>query len=282
MPVRFIHRGAWSDTVEARSVGGDVSAVKVAEAGGDLADAIARWAEAARSVAESVHHPNVATHRSAHVAEGWLSAERVYVEGVDVGTAIASTGPSRVEIAAGVTRAVARGVGAVHAAGFVAGRLTPSHVLVGRDGGVHLLHAGLPEITGHADRERAGTGDREVPFAPPERFAGGALHPHGDIFGIASTFLLMCTGKPVIPSAHRLARVLSRRGAIVISDGEPPPGLEGALADVMTRALAAEPEARPDLDTLSALLATVAASPEEIAGWTRAVVGDAALGGGRE
>jgi hypothetical protein len=223
----------------------------------------------------------VSTYRSIDLVDGWLSAEREYVEGVDVGTAVTSTGPAPLEVAAEITRAVVAGIRAVHGAGFVAGRASPSHVLVGRDGRTLLLHAGLPDVGAHSPRDRANQVDREVAFAPPERFAGSANDARSDVFSAASLMLLLVAGRPVIPRGHRLARVLARRGVHVVPDGEALPDVDGALGAILSLALRAEPEARPGIDALEEALASRAASADEVAGWTRAVLGNAALGDGR-
>jgi serine/threonine-protein kinase len=281
-PVRFIHRGGWSDTVEARSLGGDVSAVKVAEAGGELAPGVERWAEAARRVADAVSHPCVLTYRSVDVVDGWLSAERSYVEGVDAGTAISTLGSAPLEVAAAVSRRAAEAALAAHAAGLVAGRLTPSHVLVGRDGATHVLSVGLPEVSAFAHRMEGRQADREVAYAPPERFAGGVADARADAFGVASIFLWLATGHPVIPEGHRLARVLARRGATLVGEGAPAPVPDPQLAELLGRAMSVEPARRPDVTTLASALASRAAEEAEVAGFARAVVGEAALGDGRE
>jgi hypothetical protein len=280
--VRFIHRGPWSDTVEARSLSGDVSAVKVAEAGGELAPGVERWAEAATSVAAALTHPCILTYRSVDVADGWLSAERAYVEGVDVGTAVSTVGNASIEVAAAVSRRVAEAALAAHAAGLVAGRLSPSHVLVGRDGTTHVLSVALPEVTAFAHRIEGRQADREVAYAPPERFAGGVADARADAFGVASVFLLLASGRPVIPQGHRLARVLARRGATLLGEGTPAPVSDPRLAELIGAAMSADPLQRPDLASLVSALAARAAEEGEVAGFARAVVGEAALGAGRE
>jgi len=281
-PVRFIHRGAWSDTVEARALGdaGKVSAIKVAEAGGGLEALTETWAQAAVEVAEAVSHRCISTYRSVQVVDGFLSAEREYVEGVDVATAIRTGGPAPGAVAVGIAHAAAGGVAAVHAAGFVAGRVSPSHVLTGRDGRVHVLHAATPEGAGHVSRERAKNVDREVAFASPERFAGAVVTRASDVFSIAAVLHLLAVGRPGIPIEHRLGRVLARRGAVLLRPNTPVTGLPPEITTIVSAALGGNAEHRPSIDELHLALASAAASPHEIAAWTRTVLGAAALGAG--
>ncbi len=256
--------------------------MKVAEAGGELALQVERWADAARAVAAAVVHPAVVTYRSVDVVDGWLSAERAYIEGVDVAKAVATTGSASFRVAAAIGHAVADAALAAHGAGSIARRLSPSHVLLGRDGSIHVLSVGLPEVEAFAHRTEGRQADREVAHAPPERFAGGEIDARADTFGVASLVLLLANGRPVIPEGHRLARVLARRGGILAPAGAPAPVPDVALAPLLGEAIAAEPATRPALEALSAALRAHAASREEVAGFTRAVVGEAALGDGRE
>lgn len=279
-PVRFIHRGAWSDTVEARTLGdrGEVSAIKVAEAGGDLEAFVNTWAGAANAVAEGVSHPSISTYRNVQVVDGFLSAEREYVQGVDVATAVRTTGPARSAVAIGVADAVAGGVAAMHAAGLVAGRVSPSHVLVGRDGRVSVLHAGTPEGAGHVTRDRANNVDREVAFASPERFAGGTVTRASDVFSVAAVLHLLAVGHPGIPIEHRLGRILARRGAVLLGPDAQVAGLPQELTAIASAALRGAAGDRPSIDELHTALSAAAASVDEVATWTRSVVGTAALG----
>lgn len=278
--MRFIHRGAWSDTVEAKALGDapEVSAIKVAEAGGELEALAEGWAEAATDLASAVSHPNVSTYRGVQIVEGFLSAEREYVQGVDVATAVRASGPASIAVAVGIAKAVAEGVAAVHRSGRIAGRVSPSHVLVGRDGRVRLLHAGTPEGAGHVSRERAAQVDREVAFASPERFAGAPVTRACDVFSVAAVLHLLAVGRPGIPIEHRLGRVLARRGAVLLPSDAPVAGLPPELTDTASRALRGTAEPRPPIDELCAALTAAAATPDEIAAWTRTVVGAAALG----
>lgn len=279
-PVRFIHRGAWSDTVEAHALDDAerVSAIKVAEAGGELETLTEAWARAAVEVAETVSHPCISTYRSVQVVDGFLSAEREYVQGVDVATAIRTGGPAPGAVAVGIAHAAAEGVAAVHAAGFVAGRVSPSHVLVGRDGRVRVLHAVTPEGAGHVNRERAANVDREVAFASPERFAGAAVTRASDVFSVAAVLHLLAVGRPGIPIEHRLGRVLARRGAVLLRSDTPVTGLPPEITATVSAALGGDAEHRPSIEELQSALASAAASTDEIATWTRTVLGAAALG----
>ncbi len=86
----------------------------------------------------------------------------------------------------------------------------------------------------------------------------------------------------MVPEGHRLARVLARRGGTLLPRGAPAPVDDPSLAAALGSAMSAEPEGRPDAATLCSTIAAHAASDEEIAGFARSVVGEAALGHGRE
>jgi hypothetical protein len=276
--VRLVHRGGWSDTFEA-VIDSDPAlrvAIKVASSVG-REDFVERWIESARRVAATLDHEVIVRVLHARHENEWLVAERAFIEGVDVATALAHVEPPGTSVACAIARALASAAVAAKAAGIVAGHITPSHVLVARDGSVSLLHAGAPIDTGPRDPDRSAAADLETAYAPPERFAAAPLASEADAFGVAAVLFGLLRGAPAIPQGHRLGRILERRGGVAIDPDRPIEGVDPSLEPTLRAALSADPVARPDARALLDRVSPLAGDTSEVAIWARMVLGSAAL-----
>jgi hypothetical protein len=164
---------------------------------------------------------------------------------------VVERGPLPPDEAARLLVPVCEAVAAAHRAGVVHSDVKPENVLVLPRSGHALLAdfgiaASLARPRGEVAPARVGT----LPYMAPEQFDGLAPPaPASDVYGLGGTLLFALTGGP--PHPERRPDGTDARG------GEPaplPPSLPQSLADIVGRALARDPAARPSAGELVAAL----------------------------
>ncbi len=278
VPVRLIHQGTWSDTVEAACGDGATRrlAIKLAEVAGHE-ERVERWMAAAVDVSRALTHPHIAPLFEVRVHEGWMVADRHYLSGVDLGSALRTGHGASPDVVCAIGCALFDALSAAHAVGVVAAHVSPSHVISGRDGNVQLLHVGMPAAPNRPDPGRSPSAHPETAYAPPEAFTGGGVSAPGDVYSAAALTHALVHGHPPAPEGHRLARVLVRKGALAMDASTDVMPAIPELSPVLRAALAVQPEDRPSAAAVAAALAPHAESPPAIAAWTRTVVGTASI-----
>lgn len=150
-----------------------------------------------------------------------------------------SAGPMRTTDAARTALAIARGLESLHERGSWHGALSPSTILFDEEGRAKIF------ATGMADTARANTkinvsAEQPAEYRTPEK---DPIPADADRYALAALTYEMLTGSP--PEASVSARA-KRRGVPVQIDA------------LLTRALSADPTARPSLDEFEAALAPFA------------------------
>lgn len=171
------------------------------------------------------------------------STDRAYlvtewVDGVALTAVLAEHGSLSAEQSLGVLRGALMGLAHAHDRGVVHRDVSPGNILVDRQGVSKLADFGLAAPTG-ADGGGAAVGTPA--FASPEAARGAPMSPASDVYSAAAVLFLLLTGRPPFPG-DTVAAVL---------DGHvngPLPKLSGhgqKLADLLGRAMAKAPDARP-------------------------------------
>lgn len=233
-------------------------------------EALARLVEAVRAQGDLAEHPSLPPLVDTGVDEGKAYAFYRVGDGLSLADFARHVRSQDmvlpVDLAVFVALRVASALGALHAAGASHGDVRPTNVLLGEDGGVHLVGAGLAaavDAAGLVRREERA--DQRVYRAPEELAgsgAGGAGDAHdtaarSDVHAAAVILWELVTGVDaasareaapaslaVRPRAVTLPSARSRRDEV-------PAALDGVLA----RALAVDPAARyPDADAFAAAL----------------------------
>ncbi|MBL8954809.1 MAG: serine/threonine protein kinase [Myxococcaceae bacterium] len=133
-----------------------------------------------------------------------------------------------------VTDDVGRPLGLVHR------DVSPSNVLLSREGEVKLVDLGIAKATALRDTTRAGVRKGKYAYMSPEQVSGLGLTAASDQFGLAVTLIELLTGGRPFDGATPLETMDRVREAS-------PPALDGVADDVkgvLLRALAKEPAAR--------------------------------------
>ena len=217
----------------------------------------------ARAVA-SLDHPNVVPLYEAGEEDGTVYIVTRWVEGTELGTLIHRDGPLEPGRAARVAAQIAAALEMAHERGLVHRDVKPSNAILTSEDHVYLTDFGLakraetaPGLT-RVDR-MLGT----VDYVAPEQIEGSEPDARSDVYSLGCVLFEMLTGDP--PFADQkggMAKMWAQVNAEPPSVRDRRPDVPRALEDVIRRAMAKAPEARPTAAAFrAAVLAAVGEAP---------------------
>ncbi|MET0416834.1 MAG: protein kinase, partial [Actinoplanes sp.] len=207
-----------------------------------------------------VDDPGVPRVHAAGTYDGLPALVLEYLPGGSLADRLAAQpmSPERtVELAAQLARALA----AAHRTGLVHRDVKPSNILIGPDGRARLIDFGLALLHTGGDAARADTAVGTFRYASPEQ-SGMLKRPvdgRSDLYSLGVVLFECLTGR--LPfEASDVGELLRQHLTAPVPDlAELVPGIDPALAAVVTRLLAKDPDDRyPDA---AALLADLRAAP---------------------
>lgn len=222
-----------------------------------------RFLREARS-ASAVDHPNIATVFSVGEDAGTIFIAMERVHGLTLREHLSAHPPGEAE-ALRIVREIAAALVKAHAAGIVHRDLKPENVMLTEDGRVKILDFGLaklrdPESTA-AETEASELATREgrilgtPSYMSPEQAKGRSVDARSDLFSLGVVLYELLSGKRPFRGTTTMELLI----AIDRDDYEPLAGADAALARLVGRCLAKEPEGRfPDA---TALIAAIDALP---------------------
>ncbi|MEA2480152.1 MAG: eukaryotic-like serine/threonine-protein kinase [Thermoleophilaceae bacterium] len=227
-------------------------------------DTAKRFSREAR-LGASLNHPNVVTVYDA-VNEG--EAVLIAMEYVDGGTLADALrdGAIKPERAAEVIAGVAAALDHAHDQGIVHRDVKPANILLGEGGKVKLVDLGIATALEGTRITSSNSVMGTAAYMAPEQLDGRDAGPRADVYALAVVAYEALTGK----RAYRGTSPVEVAHQVV--DGPPPdllaawPEAPPAAADVLTRAMAFDPEDRP---------ASAGALARELAGALRSGGGEA-------
>jgi serine/threonine protein kinase len=213
----------------------------------------------ARMVA-SLDHPNVVPLYEAGEEGGTVYIVTRWVEGTELGNLILSEGPMEPTRAARTAAQIAAALEVAHEKGLVHRDVKPSNVILTAEDHVYLTDFGLTKREGTAPGltgvdQMLGT----VDYVAPEQIEGSPPDARGDVYALGCVLYEMLTGEAPFASqkggmAKMWAQVNAEPAAVRDSRPDVPPALE----EVVQRAMAKTPEARPTaMEFRAAVLAAV-------------------------
>ena len=156
-------------------------------------DARERFMREGRAVG-ALDHPNVcAVHEVGESEEGLLYLAMTLYPGETLGARLAREGALPVPQALEIARAIARGLGAAHAAGIVHRDVKPANVMLLPDGGVKVLDFGLAkarDLSLTAPSAMMGTAS----YMAPEQIRGMPADARIDVWALGVVLYEMLTG----------------------------------------------------------------------------------------
>ncbi|MBP2471221.1 hypothetical protein JOF53_000093 [Crossiella equi] len=212
-------------------------------------------------VGAGLNHPHVVTVHDVvqHGDERWLVME--YLPSRNLSAVLAEDGPFSPEAAALVGAQVASALVAMHERGMVHRDIKPGNVLYTAEGHAKLTDLGIArwaEVTRTSSGQIGGTPG----FVAPEVADGEEAGPPADVFSLGATLFALVEGHSPWGTGESGPYAQLRRAAA--GDREP---LEraGALAPVLERLLATDPQERPTARQAKGLL-------DEVSGETVPIV----------
>ena len=223
------------------------------------AGARARFLREAR-LASSLDHPNVCTIHEVGEADGRAFMAMQYVEGrrLDEVTGGRPLPPSEM---LPLALQVADALAAAHEKGIVHRDLKTANVIVTARGQAKVLDFGIAKRlseTGPADDPRltaTGTVLGTPASMSPEQACGGAIDHRSDVFSLGVLMYEMATGRAPFEGKSRAEVMRALLGTAHVPAAEVNPEVPASLSAVIDRALAKEPDRRPQtMDELMAEL----------------------------
>jgi len=175
--------------------------------------------------------------------------------------------PPRYDIALTIIAELATGLHAAHEAtgsdgmplGLVHRDVSPSNVLLGRNGEIKLADFGVAKARQRSYHTVSGTIKGKAPYMAPEQILGETIDRRADVFSLG-VLLFEVSTRTRLYSASADARAMKQILDATIPDpAERRPGYPSELAAIVRRALARDPERRyqtaaamvDDLDALA-------------------------------
>jgi len=181
-------------------------------------------------------HPNLVGVHDVGLSNGVYWVRMDWVDGGDLG-ALMGSGEERAVVPEGVALAVAHGVSEalayLHGLKDEAGRsyglvhrdVSPTNVLIGKNGAVKLGDFGLAKATRHREDTRAGVRKGKYAYMSPEQVRGGVLGGASDQWAVGVLLAEMITGRRPFDGDGPLETMERIREAAE-------PGLAGMAEDV--------------------------------------------------
>jgi len=197
--------------------------------------------------AASIDHPNVLPIYEAADVDGQLFIAMRYVEGEDLGDLLAREGALDLARAVDLIAQIAEALDVVHRAGLVHRDVKPSNVLISTSGArehVYLTDFGITKLATAPTLTDSGAFLGTADYCAPEVIRGEHLDGRADVYSLGCVLFECLTGKPPFSSDSQIAAIYAHLEQEPPSLQELRPQLPLALDDVVTRALAKDPQER--------------------------------------
>jgi hypothetical protein len=202
-------------------------------------------------LAARLAHPNIAQVHELGIVEGTVFIAMEYVDGIDLAELVAQLGEkdTRLPISAAcfIAREIADALAYAHTSQNLVHRdVSPSNVMLGRDGSVKLVDFGIAKLVdeGMAGRTNTGTLKGKYGYMAPEQAAGKHVDHRSDIFSAGIVLHEMLTGRRLFKAESDLETLRKVTETQVPPPSYSHPAVPSELDAIVLRALAKEPADR--------------------------------------
>ena len=264
-------------------LGRDV-AIKAQELGADGDHAgLERFKREAHSAA-GLQHPNVVTIFDSGAEGGTAFLVMELLPGPTIEAYVAERGPLPEQEVMALTKGVAAGLAAAHAAGVVHRDIKPANLMFDARGTLKIVDFGIAHLAQTAATRLTATNTviGSVSYLAPEQVQGHRADERGDLYALGCVMTTMLTGRPPFEGEHPWA-VMHQHVSV------PPPRIEDrrpgvcpAVAALVAQMLSKRPQDRPGsalavLDRLRDLELGTLDARSAISASATAVLGQATL-----
>jgi serine/threonine-protein kinase len=192
--------------------------------------------------AARLNHPNVVTTLDANRVGDRCYLVREYVDGPTAAALVADRGPLPVAEACELIRQAAVGLGHAHEQGLAHRDLKPANLLVARPS-KSLPGCAVKVADFGVGRLAAPAGDPD--YAPPEQAdRPDAADYRADLYALGGVFYFLLTGRPPFPGGTAEDKRRRHRSVAPEPVGRVRPDIPPAVAEVVHRLLAKDPNSR--------------------------------------
>ena len=202
-----------------------------------------RFTAESRSAA-SLDHPNVVPIYHAGEHNGALFLVMRFVEGDDLRSEIAESGPLQADRVVHVMAQIASALDAAHAAGLVHRDVKPANILVTHSDHAYLTDFGLTKrLRADGDQTETGRLLGTLDYVAPEQIRGEGVDARTDVYALGCVLYHALAGRVPFTMKEQEAKLWAH-----VSQPPPPlgPGLPEGFDEVIARAMAKEPSGRFD------------------------------------
>ena len=286
----LIGRGGMGSVYVAEQLGlGRKVALKVLPPELSASESFRRRFERESRLAASLDHPHVIPIFGSGEADGVLYIAMRLVDGADLATLLASSGPLPPRRAANIVAQVGGALDASHRKGLVHRDVKPGNVLIATsevdDEGddedyAYLSDFGLTRMaSSDSALTRTGQFMGTVAYAAPEQFEGKPADAKSDLYSLGCVAFECLTGEPPFPREQEAAVMFAHLQQPPPRVTDRLPGAPPALDDVLARAMAKSPDERFGSGREFAAALHSAVAPDTA---SRAVPSQTPAGPGRE
>ena len=196
-------------------------------------------------LAASITHPNTVYVYGSEEISGSPVITMELLPGGTLKDLVQTRGPLPPREAVDLILPVIAGLRAAQTAGILHRDVKPANCFVDRDGSVKVGDFGLSIST--AGHDGAGTGlfQGTPQFAAPEQIRGEALDVRADIYAVGATLFYLLTGKAPFDDTDLTTLITQVQVAAAESVRQMRAGVPQALADLVSRCLGKDRDARP-------------------------------------
>lgn len=223
-----------------RQLGREVAVKVIRDRFADDDRFLARFRREARAAA-ALSHPNVVAVHDVGTHEGRPFIVMEFVPGRTLAELVRDGGPMAPTAAAEIGEAVARALGAAHAAGIVHRDVKPGNVMVTGDGRVKVLDFGIARALRWTPLTETPAVQGTAEYMAPEYVRGEGADARSDLYSLGAVLYELLTGRPPFTGDSALQVAYKHLEEAPPLPEAVRPGIPAGLSAVVLRCLSKHP-----------------------------------------